>query len=165
MAANDAHPANDPEGQPLQKREKMKYSVKVADQTFEVEIEDINARPVVAKVGDQVFEIMPDNEPRGEIPKTVIPSAALPVGSRSQQMSGNDMVAPLPGTVTEVFVKPGDQIESGQVVLIIEAMKMKNSIRAVRSGTVGQVLVSNGQSVAHKQPLLSFADSGEASWI
>ena len=44
-------------------------------------------------------------------------------------------------------------------------MKMKNSIRAVRSGMVGEVLVSAGQSVAHKQALIRFADSGEAAWI
>ena len=144
----------------------MKYSVKVEGQTFEVEIEDINARPVLVRVGEQVFEIMPDNEPvHQSAPRPVRSEPALPVGARVQSMSGNDLVAPLPGTVIEVFVKPGDKIESGQVVLIIEAMKMKNSIRAVRGGTVGQVLVSSGQSVAHKQPLLSFADSGEASWI
>lgn len=146
----------------------MKYSVKIEDQTFEVEIDDINARPVLARVGDQVFEILPDNTSARQAPQTepkARPAASLPVGARSQSMSGNDMVAPLPGTVIEVFVKPGDRIETGQVVLIIEAMKMKNSIRAVRSGTVGQVLVSSGQSVAHKQSLISFADSGEASWI
>ncbi len=89
----------------------------------------------------------------------------LPSGSAIQNMTGNTLTAPLPGTVIEVFVKPGDKVETGQVVLIIEAMKMKNSIRSVRTGMVGQVLVSTGQSVAHKQALISFADSGEASWI
>ena len=144
----------------------MRYSVKIEDQTFTVEIEDINARPVLARVGDQVFEVQPEGGGVTEAPKRAeVKTAALPAGARSQAMSGSSMLAPLPGTVIEVFVKPGDQIESGQVVLIIEAMKMKNSIRAVRGGTVGQVLVSSGQSVAHKQPLLSFADSGEASWI
>jgi len=147
----------------------MKYSVKIDGQTFEVEIEDINARPVMARVGDQVFEVMPDQSPAREQPKAdrpaSVPAAALPSGSRIQALSGTDMLAPLPGTVVEVFVKPGEHIETGHVVLIIEAMKMKNSIRSVRSGIVGQVLVSSGQSVAHKQPLISFADSGEASWI
>ncbi len=145
----------------------MKYSVRIEDQTFTVEIEDINARPVLARIGEQVFEVQPESGAVTEAPRHAEskPAGALPMGARSQAMSGSSMVAPLPGTVVEVFVKPGDQIESGQVVLIIEAMKMKNSIRAVRGGTVGQVLVSSGQSVAHKQPLLSFADSGEASWI
>jgi biotin carboxyl carrier protein len=149
----------------------MKYSVKIANQSFDVEIDDINARPVVARVDGEVFEILAEREvvsaggQAAESPKPAATPVTLPRGSASQQMSGSDMVAPLPGTVTEVFVKPGDTIESGQVVLIIDAMKMKNSIRSVRSGTIGQVLVSAGQSVAHKQPLIRFADSGEASWI
>ena len=62
----------------------------------------------------------------------------------------------MPGTVIEIFVKPGDQIESGQVVLVIEAMKMKNSIRSTREGKVSAVLVSAGQTVTHKQILLEF---------
>jgi len=73
--------------------------------------------------------------------------------------------APLPGTVVEVFVKAGDKVEAGQVVLVIEAMKMKNSIRSVFSGLVSEVLVTAGQSVAHKQALVKFAKLGEAAWI
>ncbi|HMB22011.1 MAG TPA: acetyl-CoA carboxylase biotin carboxyl carrier protein subunit, partial [Anaerolineales bacterium] len=73
-------------------------------------------------------------------------------------ISTTELTAPLPGTVIEVFVKPGDVIEMGQVVLVIEAMKMKNSIRATRAGTIGEVLVSAGQTVAHKQVLVTFAD-------
>jgi pyruvate carboxylase subunit B len=80
-------------------------------------------------------------------------------------ISGNNLTAPLPGTVVDVFVKVGDKVEAGQVVLIIEAMKMKNSIRSVFSGTISEVLVSAGQSVAHKQALVKFADLGEASWM
>jgi pyruvate carboxylase subunit B len=87
------------------------------------------------------------------------------VPSPNLALSGNTQTAPLPGTVIEVFVKAGDKVEAGQVILVIEAMKMKNSIRSVYSGTVGEVFVSKGQSVAHKQVLIKFADLGEASWI
>ena len=80
-------------------------------------------------------------------------------------LSGNIQTSPLPGTVIEIFVKPGDKVEAGQVIVIIEAMKMKNSIRSVYSGTIGEVLVSAGQSVAHKQALIKFAEMGEAAWI
>ena len=66
------------------------------------------------------------------------------------------MTAPLPGTVIEVFVKAGDQIEAGQVILVIEAMKMKNSIRSVRAGKIIEVLVDANQTVAHKQILVRF---------
>jgi biotin carboxyl carrier protein len=68
------------------------------------------------------------------------------------------MTAPLPGTVIEIFVKAGEQIEAGQVILVIEAMKMKNSIRSTRAGKIVEVLVSAGQTVAHKQILVKFAD-------
>ena len=62
-------------------------------------------------------------------------------------------------------MKAGEKVEAGQVILVIEAMKMKKSIRSVYSGTVSDVFVSTGQSVAHKQALIKFADLGEASWI
>lgn len=143
----------------------MKYQVKVADQSYEVEIEDINARPIVARVDGQSFEVQPENRNKPEVQKEAARPITLPSGSVSHHMSGNNMVAPLPGTVIEVFVKAGEKIEAGQVVLIIEAMKMKNSIRAVRSGMIGEVLVSAGQSVAHKQALIRFAEAGEAAWI
>lgn len=143
----------------------MKYSVKIADHTFEVEIDDINARPVVARVNGNRVEITPEGGPPQPGSQIADAVGALPRGTALRQMSGNSMLSPLPGTVTEIFIKPGEQVEAGQVLLVIEAMKMKNSIRSVRSGMVGEVLVSAGQSVAHKQPLLNFADSGEASWI
>jgi biotin carboxyl carrier protein len=143
----------------------MKYKVTVENQSFEVDIEDINSRPVLARVDGQVFEVTPGNGAHSEAKEPTRTGIALPGGSVSQQMSGSKMVAPLPGTVTEVFVKPGDKVEAGQVILVIEAMKMKNSIRSVRSGIIGEILVQAGQSVAHRQPLVGFADSGEASWI
>jgi biotin carboxyl carrier protein len=68
----------------------------------------------------------------------------------------NEMTAPLPGLVIEVFIKAGDEIEVGQVIVIIEAMKMKNSIRSTRAGKIAEVLVSAGQTVTHKQSLIRF---------
>ena len=79
-----------------------------------------------------------------------VPQPAVQTGS------GNEMTAPLPGTIIEIFVKAGDEIEAGKVVLVIEAMKMKNSIRSTRGGKVAEILVSPGQTVAHKQALVRF---------
>ncbi len=153
----------------------MKYKITVNNQTYEVEIENINARPVIAFVDGERFEIMPGDVNQAETKKeagvktekkSFNPNPA-PAASHSPNpaISGNRLTAPLPGTVIDVFVKPGDKVEAGQVVLIIEAMKMKNSIRSVFSGTISEVLVSAGQSVAHKQALVKFADLGEASWM
>ncbi len=147
----------------------MKINVKVGERNFEVEIEDLNARPIVAVVDGERFEVMPEDGVKPEIRKEAGAPAGrkLPAVGMSAPSGGDSrsLSAPLPGTVVEVFVKQGDQIETGQVVLVIEAMKMKNSIRSMRSGTVGEVLVSAGQTVAHKQELIRFADAGEASWI
>jgi biotin carboxyl carrier protein len=137
----------------------MKYIVKVADRSFEVEIEDIHARPVIARVAGEVFEVSPQDD--GSKPVMPVETKELkpveilkqPVGPSA---NSNDLTAPLPGTIIEIFVKAGDTIESGQVILVIEAMKMKNSIRSTRAGKITDVLVSAGQTVAHKQALVRF---------
>ena len=140
----------------------MKYVVNVADKRYEVEIEDINARPMIARVDGQEFKVSPETECCSQqLPKRPENSnrSELPKPLSGSGISATELTAPLPGTVIEVFVKPGDAIEMGQVVLIIEAMKMKNSIRSTRAGTVAEVLVSAGQTVAHKQALVKFADT------
>ena len=141
----------------------MKYKLTVNDQTYEVEIENINARPVVVTVDGQRFEVMPEvaNQPQVKT-ETVSkveskPVAMNPLPAANQPIGGSSSLnAPLPGTIVELFVKAGDKVEAGQVVLIIEAMKMKNSIRSTVGGIVDKVLVSQGQSVAHKQALVEF---------
>lgn len=143
----------------------MKYKLTVNNQTYEVEIENINARPIVVTVDGQRVEVMPEHRKQAEVkPEAGIEVEAKPVTQSPVQAvnpspNGNHtLTAPLPGTVIEVFVKPGDQVEAGQVVLVIEAMKMKNSIRSIYGGAVDKVLVSQGQSVAHKQALIHFAE-------
>ncbi|MGB7875642.1 MAG: biotin/lipoyl-containing protein [Anaerolineales bacterium] len=134
----------------------MKVSVKIDGQTYDVEIQDINKRPIVAIVDGETFEIHPETE----IAASTIPEPA-PVQltkSATPTTSGKALLAPLPGTVTEIFVLPGAQVETGQVVCVIEAMKMKNTIRANRTGTIASVSVSPGQSVKHKQVLVEFGE-------
>jgi biotin carboxyl carrier protein len=63
--------------------------------------------------------------------------------------SGDGRVkAPIPGLITRVLVSPGEPVEIGQPLLVLEAMKMENEIRAPRSGRVTQINVAAGQSVA-----------------
>src|SRR5689334_8897000 len=112
----------------------MKYSLKVDGRVFEVEIEDINTRPVIVHVDGIEFEVMPEKmeavETHGQTQKKS--NAPGPVrstfSSAGPMLHGNALKAPLPGVVLEVFVKSGEKVEAGRVILIIEAMKMKNSI-------------------------------------
>ena len=69
--------------------------------------------------------------------------------SESQRSSaqGETIMAPLPGIMTAILVKPGDKVKEGQTVAILEAMKMENEIQAESGGTVKEVCVSKGDSV------------------
>ena len=136
----------------------MKLNVKIGDKSYSVEIEDLNARPIMAVVDGERFEVTPQisEQPRTRKEATALTEAAPKPPDIPSATTEKSLPAPLPGTVIEIFVKPGDQIESGQMVLVIEAMKMKNSIRSTREGKVSAVLVSAGQTVTHKQSLLEF---------
>ena len=136
----------------------MKYTVKIADQAYEVEIEDIHARPIIARVDGQRFEVQPNNEIQAQavMEQTEVQLRESPKPSTVQVGNVNELTAPLPGTIVEIFVKSGEEIEAGHVVLIIEAMKMKNSIRSTRGGKVAEVLVRVGETVSHKQPVVRF---------
>jgi biotin carboxyl carrier protein len=140
----------------------MKYNVTIQDKSYLVEIEDINARPVIAYVEGIRVEVIPDTNPLGveggrrEVQKEAKETPLRDARRAASAPNTNELTAPLPGTVIEVFVKEGDLIEAGQVVVIIEAMKMKNSIRSTRAGKVAEVLVRAGDTVAHKQALVRF---------
>jgi len=134
----------------------MKVSVKIDGQTYDVEIQDINKRPIVAIVDGETFEIHPETELGASIPTEPVPVKITETATHT--ISGKALLAPLPGTVTEIFVLPGAQVEAGQPMCVIEAMKMKNTIRAHRSGTIANVPVSPGQAVKHKQVLVEFME-------
>jgi biotin carboxyl carrier protein len=140
----------------------MKYTVKIADVSYEVEIEDLNRRPILARIGDETFEVTHENghiAARSDSPQLApVSQTATPAkaGTASGPASGNSIVAPLPGTLTEVNVKAGDLVKSGQQICVIDAMKMKNAIRATRDGKIANVAVAAGQSVTHRQVLVEF---------
>jgi biotin carboxyl carrier protein len=63
--------------------------------------------------------------------------------------------APMPGMVVSILVEEGQKIEKGQVMLILESMKMQNELKSPRAGTVGRLRVKPGESVEQRQTLLS----------
>jgi biotin carboxyl carrier protein len=63
--------------------------------------------------------------------------------------------APMPGLIIGVLVEDGQQVAKGQVLLILESMKMQNELRSPRSGTIARLRVTKGESVGQKQALLS----------
>jgi biotin carboxyl carrier protein len=142
----------------------MKYTVTIENKSYEVDVEDVHARPIIARVNGQRFEVHPDSldeilpekETKAAQSQDMQPPAMQYTGPVGLAGNANELTAPLPGTIVEIFVKSGEEIDTGHVILVIEAMKMKNSIRSTRAGKVADVLVSVGQTVSHKQPLVRF---------
>ncbi len=87
-----------------------------------------------------------------ELSDAPIAAAAAPAAPKA--VSGNKVVAPLPGRVIALKVKVGDTVSAGDEVVLLEAMKMENSITSDYSGTVLQVLVAEGENVATDAVLL-----------
>lgn len=85
-------------------------------------------------------------------PAAAAAPGGAPAGAVTSPMVGTAYLAPEPNAPP--FVKPGDKVREGQTVLIIEAMKVMNPIRAPRGGTVTRVLVVNGAPVEYGEPLL-----------
>ncbi len=142
----------------------MKLQVTIDQQTYEVEIEDLNTRPVLAKVNGEVIEVLPESvapaapaaavQAVSSAPAPVAPKPAAPAAASGSKV----IVAPIPGVIEAINVREGDSVKNGQEVLILEAMKMKNSIRATRDGKIARIHVSVGQQVPHNQVLVEFAD-------
>jgi len=141
----------------------MKIQVKIDEQVFEVEIEDVHARLVIAMVDGEQFEVWPE-ETAPEVGKTtpVVRTSApmvtkttspAPATSAANAMT---VTSPLPGVIISIDVKAGDVVKHGQSLLTLEAMKMKNAIRSTREGTIAEVHVANGDQVNHGQLLVSF---------
>jgi oxaloacetate decarboxylase alpha subunit len=79
---------------------------------------------------------------------SVAPVAALPVADAASPVAGDPLPAPLAGNIFQVNVRPGDHVQEGDVIVILEAMKMETEVRAPRAGTVGSVNVAEGDKVA-----------------
>jgi len=75
---------------------------------------------------------------------------------RTREASSKLLVCPMPGLVRSLLVKPGQSLKAGEAVCVVEAMKMENVLRAERDGTVAEILVEEGASLAVDAPVLSF---------
>jgi biotin carboxyl carrier protein len=148
----------------------MKYHIKIGDQIYEVEIVDLHAHPIVALVDGERYEIEPQNGQSRPSPIAVAPALvtqAPPVNTQpapgvtptsATPGTGTLVRAPIPGVIVALLVRPEDNVTHGQELCTIEAMKMRNNIRASRAGRVPEILVTTGQTVNHNDPLIRFEE-------
>jgi acetyl-CoA carboxylase biotin carboxyl carrier protein len=135
---------------------------------FELERGDVKVR--IKRGGETAAPVIAHALPMAAMPMAAPPahasqSAATPASAGPAAAAEEELhtvKSPIVGTFYEApgpgalpFVKPGDQVAAGQVLCIIEAMKLMNEIESDASGEVVKVLVSNGQPVEYGQPLFA----------
>lgn len=123
-----------------------KYNITVNGKTYEVEVEEINGGGQTQSAPAQQSTPAPQAAPATPSPAKK-PQPAPTAGA-------GDVTAPMPGTVLEVKVEEGQSVKAGDVVLILEAMKMENEITADTDGKVTKIYAPKGSSVNTGDPLV-----------
>ena len=109
----------------------MKYKVTLNGRTYEIEVEAGKAMCL-----DEYEAIVPAAAP-----------VAAPAPAAASVAAGEAVSAPMPGTILKVNVQNGQAVKEGDVLCVLEAMKMENEIMAPKAGTVAQVVAAKGASV------------------
>ena len=114
----------------------MRYKVTLNNKVYEVEVEEATAMLV------DEYEAMAPVPPSPAAPAAA-PAPAAPVAAAA----GEQVTAPMPGTILKVSAVQGAAVKKGDLLVVLEAMKMENEILAPRDGTVAQVAVNKGSTV------------------
>ena len=114
-----------------------KYKVNVNGTAYEIEIELMSETDAAAA----------KSAAPAAAPAAAAPQPAAAAGE------GQQVTSPMPGTILSINVKAGDKVKKGQVLMILEAMKMENEIMAGADGTVTSVMISQGAAVESGTPL------------
>jgi biotin carboxyl carrier protein len=151
-----------------------KYQYKVKGVDYEVEIAEVEGNIAKVNVNGIPFEVelqKPINaakhptmgSPKVQAPQSAAPAAKpavaqpaeAPAAPAAAPAAGTSVKAPLPGTITEIRVQVGQQVNAGDIVLVLEAMKMQNNIEAETTGKVTSIQVKQGDSVMEGSVLLT----------
>jgi biotin carboxyl carrier protein len=162
-----------------------RYTLDIRGQEYSVDVQELAADRFEVVVGDQTYEVTlaADEElseesiapgiavapvagiasGSGTVPSATVVARprSAPVARLPKRPAGGGSVslnAPMPGVIIEVAVKVGDAVVRGQEIALLDAMKMHNSIKSPRVGTVREICVSPGQAVGHGDPIIRYEE-------
>ena len=137
------------------------YKYTINGNKYEVAINSINDNIANVVVNGEEYEVQMEKEPESVKKKVVVRPVAQPEAETASAPTSTNKVdlnnavkSPLPGVITEIKVKVGDEVKAGDTVVVLEAMKMANNLDAEKSGKVTAVLVKEGESVMEDTPLV-----------
>jgi glutaconyl-CoA/methylmalonyl-CoA decarboxylase subunit gamma len=165
-----------------------RYNLRLRDREFTIDVQELSAERFAVVVDGQTYDVvlsgdedLPDADispalqpagapashaqpaarvaPARSVATPTPTAAASPVAPRPRAGGAATLSAPMPGVILELFVKPGDVVQRGQQVAVLDAMKMHNLIGAPAAGTIVEVCVAAGQAVGHGDPIVRFAQT------
>lgn len=113
---------------------------------YQVDVQKEEGNTVQLEVNGTPYEVLLD-QPTAKAKTPVLARQPIPMPANQIRMTDTQIKSPLPGTILEILVKPGDVVQREQKVCLMEAMKMENSILSEMAGTVKSVRVQAGAQV------------------
>ena len=130
----------------------MKYKVTLNKRTYEVEVEAGEAMLIDEY---EAYAPAPAAAPVAAAPvAAAAPAAPAPAPAAAALAAGEVVKSPMPGNILKINVAQGQAVKEGDVLIVLEAMKMENEIVAPKAGSVAQIAVSKGQVVETGTPLV-----------
>ena len=157
-----------------------RYTLQIRGREFVIDVQEQSADRFEVVVGEERYEVALSGDE--DLPEATITPGFAPVrGAPAASSSGpaapasrkpapatpdpakgvggvGALNAPMPGMILEVSVAPGDTVERGQAIAVLEAMKMKNTIKSPRAGTIAEVCVAVGQAVGHGDAIVRYRE-------